>query len=101
MSESMKSYELFLIFSLNLSEEARDGILNKFCDIIKGNGQIDKIDKWGKRLLAYEMKKQREGFYVMINFKSASEVPAEITRVAGITDGILRHLIVVSENEIQ
>ena len=63
-------------------------------------GEIEKIDKWGKRRLAYPIKKEHEGFYVLINFKSGSKVPAEITRIARITGGILRHLLAINKNEI-
>lgn len=99
MSEK-KSYELFFIFSMNLHEENREELIKKFCDLIKKNGEIEKIDKWGKRRLAYPIKKEHEGFYTLINFKSGSEIPAEITRIARITNGILRHLLVINKNEI-
>lgn len=95
-----KSYELYFIFSMNLSEEERENLINKFFDLIKTDGEIEKIDKWGKRRLAYPIKKEHEGFYVLINFKSGSKIPAEITRVARITNGILRHLLVIGRNEI-
>lgn len=95
-----KSYELFFIFSMNLSEEERENLIKKFCDLIKNDGEIEKIDKWGKRRLAYPIKKEHEGFYVLINFKSGSKVPAEITRIARITSGILRHLLAINKNEI-
>ena len=95
-----KSYELFFIFSMNLGEEERENLIKKFCDLIKNEGEIEKIDKWGKRRLAYPIKKEHEGFYVLINFKSGSKVPAEITRIARITGGILRHLLVINKNEI-
>jgi small subunit ribosomal protein S6 len=88
-----KSYELFFIFSMNLNEEERE-------NLIKNDGEIEKIDKWGKRRLAYPIKKEHEGFYVLINFKSGSKVPAEITRIARITGGILRHLLAINKNEI-
>lgn len=96
---NMKSYELFLIFSMNLSEEDRDNLISKFCDIVKSDGQVDNVDKWGRRRFAYPIQKQHEGFYVILSFQSGSKVPAEITRVAGITDGILRNLLVVKEKE--
>ena len=99
MSSSLKSYELFLIFSMNLSEEDRDNLISKFCDIVKSDGQVDNVDKWGRRRLAYPIQKQHEGFYIVLNFQSGSKIPAEITRVAGITDGILRNLLVVKEKE--
>jgi small subunit ribosomal protein S6 len=100
MANEMKDYELFLVFSMNLGEEGRESLLNKFCEIIKKSGQIDKIDKWGKRRLAYSINKEHDGFYVLVNFKSTSEIPAEITRIARITNGLLRYLVVKNEEEI-
>jgi small subunit ribosomal protein S6 len=100
MIKEMADYELFLILSMNLGEEERIALIDKFCEIIKNGGQIDKIDKWGKRKLAYAIKKEHDGFYVLIGFKSSSDVPAEVTRVARITNGILRFLLVKNENEI-
>jgi len=100
MTTDMKDYELFLIFSMNLGEEGREALLNKFCDIIKSSGQIDKVDKWGKRRLAYSINKEHDGFYVLVNFKSKSDVPAEITRIAGISSGLLRYLLIKNEEEI-
>ncbi len=100
MVKEMTDYELFLILSMNLGEENRSALIDKFCDIIKSNGQIDKIDKWGKRKLAYAIQKEYDGFYVLINFRSYSDVPAEITRIARISNGLLRYLLVKNENEI-
>ena len=99
MNSNIKSYELFLIFSMNVREEKRDSLINRFCDIIKSNGQVDKVDKWGKRRLAYAIDKEPEGFYCVISFKSSSEIPGELTRIAGITDGVLRNLLVTSQSE--
>ena len=100
MASEMKDYELFLVLSMNLGEEGREALLNKFCEIIKKSGQVDKIDKWGKRRLAYSINKEHDGFYVLVNFKSTSEIPAEITRIARISNGLLRYLIVKNVEEI-
>lgn len=100
LATEMKDYELFLVFSMSLGEEERESLLNKLCDIMKANGQVDNIDKWGKRRLAYSINKEHDGFYVLVNFKSKSEVPAEITRIARISNGLLRYLIVKNEEEI-
>lgn len=100
METEQKSYELYFIFSMNLSEDDRESLIGKFCDLIKSDGQVEKVDKWGKRRLAYPIKKEHEGFYVLINFKSGSKIPAEITRIARITGGVLRHLLVINKNEM-
>ena len=71
----------------------------KVKSLIEANGTIDSVDDWGKRRLAYPIAKQPEGYYVMIDFKSAPEFTAELDRVYKITDGVLRSLIVKKEEK--
>ncbi|MDR1241092.1 MAG: 30S ribosomal protein S6 [Oscillospiraceae bacterium] len=88
------NYELYLIFSISLGEEKTEEFLKKVVNIINMAGAVGDINKWGKKRLAYEIKKEAEGFYILINFESERKIPLEIERVAGITDGVLRSLIV-------
>ena len=55
---------------------------------------LESVDEWGKRRLAYLINDEAEGYYVLYNFESAPEFPAELERIARITDGILRSLVV-------
>jgi len=93
---SNRCYELFLIFSMKLSEEERKVLVRKFSKIIESDGKIDSVDEWGKRKLVYLIKKEREGIYVLINFKAGNSVPSEINRVAMMTEGVLRSLVVAN-----
>ena len=68
--------------------------MQKFTDLIAKHGTIVNVDEWGKRRLAYEIDHKNEGYYVVVDFQSESEFPAELSRVMGITDGILRCMIV-------
>lgn len=90
----MNSYEMLYILDNDLSDEMKEKLVNKFNDVItKANGTIDTIDKWGTKKLAYDINYKSEGYYVLINFKSESELPNELERVLRITDGVVRFIV--------
>ena len=94
----MKNYELVVIFDPSLEEEAIDKELSKITSIIeKEKCKISDIDKWGVKKLAYPIKKQESGYYIIVYFSGKSAVISELDRVNKINDNILRHLIVKSE----
>lgn len=88
------SYEAVFIYSMNLGEEGVVAIKEKFKDLIAQNAEIGEVDEWGKRRLAYPISDEVEGFYVLYNFVSSPDFPAELERVSGITDGVLRSMVV-------
>lgn len=90
----MKKYELVYVLQPNLEEEAKNQILNKVKEIIEANGQVDKVDTWGNKKLAYEIKKFTEGYYVLMNFTATIDVPKEIDRNLKIAETVIRHMIV-------
>lgn len=65
--------------------------------MIEQNAEIGEIDEWGKRRLAYLINDEADGFYVLYNFVSGPEFPAELDRVSKITDGVLRSMIIRKE----
>ena len=83
-------YEACLIFSVTKGEEATNEVKEKFMALIAENGTVVNVDDWGKRRLAYLIDDEAEGYYVFVTFESAAEFPAELERVVGITDGVLR-----------
>lgn len=91
------SYEAVFIFSLTLGEEVVAEIKEKFKSLIEQNAEIGEIDEWGKRRLAYLINDEADGFYVLYNFVSGPEFPAELDRVSKITDGVLRSMIIRKE----
>ncbi|HHY93082.1 MAG TPA: 30S ribosomal protein S6 [Firmicutes bacterium] len=96
----MASYEVMYILTPNLEEEAYAAYSQKFSDLItEGGGQVHKVDTWGKRRLAYELKKLREGFYTVIYFDAPAACVKELDRVMKITEPVLRHLIVRHEEK--
>lgn len=88
------SYEAVFIFSTKLEEEGIVAIKTKFQDLIAANAELGDIDEWGSRHLAYPINDETEGFYVLYNFVSGPEFPAELERIAKITDGVLREMVV-------
>jgi len=91
----VKNYEMVLIFSASLEEGAVTEELAKITAIIeKSKGTITKTDIWGVKRLAYPIKHQENGFYVILYFSSDTTVLPELDRLNKINDKILRHLIV-------
>lgn len=88
------SYEAVLVFSVSEGEEATTALVEKFKSLIAENATIENVDEWGKRKLAYLIDDEAEGYYVLINFESEAEFPAELDRITNITDGVLRSMII-------
>lgn len=94
----MRKYEVMYIIRPDLEQEQIQAAIEKFQGIITNNGgEITNHDVMGKRRLAYEINKFRDGHYVLINFNAAPEVVAELDRVMKISDEIIRYLIVNDE----
>lgn len=92
----MRNYELVYVVKPNSDEEVREAILNKVKEVVATDGEIVKVDIWGTKKLAYPIAKFTEGFYVLVNFKSAVDVPKEIDRNLKINENVIRHMIVVA-----
>ena len=86
-------YEACMIFSVANGEETVTALKEKFAALIAENGTVENVDEWGKRKLAYLIDDEAEGFYVFTTFTASAEFPAELERVAGITEGVLRIMI--------
>lgn len=91
----MISYETVFILRPELDDEKAGEVVEKFKSLIENHGgEITKLERWGKRRLAYDIDHLHEGVYMIIQFKAESAVAQELDRVFKITDGILRHIIV-------
>ena len=94
----MNKYELALVLTPALEEEAKVAEMAKVQDLIaRFGGTIEKIDDWGKKRLAYEIQKKNEGFFSFISFDAEGTVPAEIESRVRIMENVLRYLIVRKE----
>ena len=93
----INSYEAVIVVSLKLGEEAVNETVKKFKELIEKNATVENVDEWGKRRLAYPINKETDAFYVLFDFKSEPEFPAELDRITKITDGVLRSMIIKKE----
>lgn len=90
----MNKYETVFIISPTLEEEAVKGLVEKFSNLISANGELEKVEEWGKKKFAYEVQDHKEGYYVLMNFSANSDFPAELERNFKITEGILKYIVV-------
>lgn len=90
----MNKYETIYIVKPTVEEDGIKTLVGKFKGIIEANGEIETLDEWGKRKMAYLIEDFAEGFYVYMKYKAAHDVPKELDRVFGITEDILRHMII-------
>ena len=95
----VSSYETVMVISNKLGEDAIAQMVEKFKSLIERHATLEGVDEWGARRLAYPINKESEGYYVLFNFKSTAEFPAELDRRYKITDGVLRSLIIKKEEE--
>lgn len=90
----MRKYEVMYIIRTDIEQEAIEAAIEKYQGIMNNGGEIVKHEVMGKRRLAYEINKFRDGVYVLVQFNATAEVVAELDRVMGISDEIVRYLIV-------
>ena len=98
MAAVTAKYETVMVLSMKLGEEGIQSTIEKFKALIEKHATLQEVDEWGKRKLAYLINKEAEGYYVLINFESNAEFPAELDRIYKITDGVLRSLIIKKED---
>ena len=87
-------YEAAMVFSVANGEEATKALVEKFNALIAENGAIENVDDWGKRRLAYPINDETEGYYIFTTMTSEPTLPAELERIAGITEGVLRIMVI-------
>lgn len=97
MEKLMNSYETLFIIDAQLADEDIKALTAKFTDLIAANGTVGEVSEWGKRRLAYPINDKNEGYYVLVNFESAANFPTELERVFGITEGIMRSIVIRHE----
>ena len=91
----MNKYELALVVNAKIDDEARAAVVEKAKDYIaRYNGTVTEVEEWGKKRLAYEIQKMREGYYYFIQFDAETEVPAVLEEKLRITENVLRYLVV-------
>ena len=91
----MHNYELIFILQADLDEASLNTAVDNVETLIKNNGgEIAKIDRWGKRRLAYPINKANEGYYVLVDFNYKPEEVAGLKRTLGYNEQVMRHIVV-------
>ena len=91
----MNKYELAVVVSAKLEDEDRAAVIEKVKEhITRFGGTVTEVEEWGKKRLAYEIQKMREGFYYFVRFESDASCPAEVERRVRIMEDVIRYLCV-------
>ena len=94
----MSKYELAVVVSAKLEDDARAEVIEKVKALVtRFGGNINDVDEWGKKRLAYEIQKMKEAYYYFIHFESETTTPGEIEERIRIMDGVIRYLCVKQE----
>ena len=97
----MRKYEIAVVASVKLEDEARAAVIEKVKElVVKFGGNVTDVEDWGKKKLAYEIQKMDEAFYYFIHFESDNaECPNELEKQLRIMDGVIRYLVVREDEE--
>ena len=95
----MTKYELMFIIDPALDEEKKNAAVEKVQNLISSNGELGETDVWGMRKLAYPIDKKTDGYYVVIEFQAETDFPKELDRRLRISDSVMRHIIVCTDEE--
>ena len=90
----VNAYEALFIVDMSEGEAGVKPLVEKFRNLISENAEITGINEWGKRILAYPINDKKEGYYVLVNFSSKPDFPAELERIFRITEGIMRYMVI-------
>ena len=93
MENTNKKYETLFVVNATLSEDAIKANIEKFTSLIAANGEVTSVNEWGKRRLAYPIDDMTEGYYVLVDFNAPTSFIAELERIFGITEDIMRSIV--------
>ena len=93
----MNKYESVVIINPNLEAESIKALIEKISNLINNNGKVDSVEEIGKKKLAYEIKKNKEGYYIVFKFEAKPESIDELERVYRITDEVIKFIVVKEE----
>ena len=100
VQKQMRKYELMYVVRPNIEEDAKKALVERFNEILTSNGaEVIEAKEWGKRRLAYEINDFREGFYQIVKVNAGSQAIDEYTRLANISEDIIRHIAVRQEEK--
>ena len=90
-------YETLFIINSKLEEDGVNAIVEKFKNLLETSAELESMDEWGKRKLAYPVNDETEGYYVLANFSAEPDFPHELERIFKITEGLLKYLVIKKE----
>jgi small subunit ribosomal protein S6 len=90
----MVKYESIFIIDTEIGEEKVKGLVEKFKNLLETSAQLESIDEWGKKKLAYPINYKTEGYYVLANFSANPDFPLELERIYKITEGIIKYMVI-------
>lgn len=90
----MNKYEAIFAISPAVEEEQVKSIVERFSNLVSENGELEKVEEWGRKKFAYEVQDFKEGYYVLMHFTANPDFPTELERNFKITENILKFLIV-------
>jgi len=90
----MNKYESVIIINPNVAEEAMKSLIERFSTLINSDGKVEKVDELGKKKLAYEIAKNKEGYYVVYDFEANPSLIAELERNYRITDEVIKFIVI-------
>lgn len=93
----MNKYESVIIINPNLEEAAIKALIEKFSNLINTDGKVNSVEELGKKRLAYEIRKNKEGYYVVFKFEAKPELISELERVYRIADEVIKFIVVKEE----
>ena len=97
----MNQYEVMYVIDTALEEQARTDLINRFSGLVELNGgQVDRVDEWGKRRLAYAINYKTEGYYVLMYIAAPAELPRELERNLQINENVLRYMVIRYEGAL-
>jgi len=95
----MNKYETVFIINPNVETDGVKSLIEKFSNVINNDGKVESVEEMGKRKLAYEIKKNSEGIYVLINFEANPGLIKELERIYRITDDVMKFIVVRKDEE--
>ena len=94
MAKVSANYEVVFIIDAAQGDEGAAALTEKFKTLVEQNSSAMEVEEWGKQRLAYAIDYKTEGYYVLMNFTSEPAFPKELNRVLGITEGVIRSMII-------
>lgn len=97
----MNNYEVMYVIDTAVEDSARADLIKRFSDIVAANGgNVERVDEWGKRRLAYAINYKTEGYYVLMYMNAPADLPRELERNFKINEAVLRYMVIRLEGEI-